>query len=465
MFGFFTYLALAKMTHTMLRPLLLLSFCFLLFYPPYLSAQPLQKFQGKLQNGYTDAGDISYSFRPDPKTKEHIRQGTYRYTVKAKDDQWRFNHTIAGNYSDNLKDGLWSYKINQKDFQLQDAKKYTTGTVSMDAQYAKGVPNGKWRYESSLKSRTGEKKQDKWIWGRHDSLETVIVEINFRQGTIAGPFYARLDKTYEVKGNFDENGFFDGEWVWRYPDSTITVVWENGFEMSMSITDHEGNLLHMDQHSHSVNLMKEYQTMIRSGSSKVKDSPFTLDTISLINRSSYPLTELLHTTIYNQNYFLYKQIGGDKTVYYDNQSYRMRFTIRGMYLIQARNQISGTQVQHYSRMEAVITRMEAQMGYIYQMRREGKLSRQASDAIKLMEHNITLSRRYQCNAETMKLYMNHQDGLNAAENACAYLPASIGKLPSFRSKEDALQHFSTKIAELEKENQTHYNNIRKNMVQ
>ncbi|MFO7723372.1 MAG: hypothetical protein R6V49_09155 [Bacteroidales bacterium] len=436
-----------------------------LLSPFFALTQPLQKYQGKLQNGYTDAGDVAYSYRSDPKSHEHVKQGTFRYTVKAKDDQYRFNHNIAGNYSNNLKDGLWSYKINQKDFQLQDPKRYTTGTVSLDAQYSKGIPDGKWRYESALKSRTGEKKQDKWVWDRHDSLETVIIDLHYKQGTLVGPFYAKLDKSYEVNGSFDENGFFDGEWIWRYPDSVIAIQWDKGLELGMTISDPEGNILHMDQQNHSAGLIREYQELTSAGSDNVKEFPFSIDTISMLNRSSYPLTELLHNTLYNPNYFLYRQIDGDKSIFYDSQSYRMRFSIRGMNLIQIRNRISTMQVQHYSRIDAVMRRIEAQMAYIYQMKREGKLTIQAGEAIRLMEHNITLARRYGCIAETLKLYLNLQDGLNAAEASCAYLPASIGKLPGFKTKEEALQFFATKISDVEKENQTQYTNIRKNMIQ
>jgi hypothetical protein len=445
-------------------PLMLLLVNFIL--NPYCGfTQPLQKYQGKLQNGYTDAGDVTYNYQPDPKNREHIKQGTFRYTVKAKDDQYRFNHNIAGNYSNNLKEGVWSYKINQKDFQLQVPGRYTTGTVSLDAQYTQGLPDGKWRFESALKNRSGEKKQDKWIWERHDSTETIIVELHFKKGTLAGPLYAKVDKLYEVSGKFDENGFFDGEWIWKYPDSTITVLWEKGLELGMTITDPEGNILHLDQQNHSAKLIRDYQALTNTGSDKVKEFPFSLDTISLINNNNYPLTDLLQNTIYNTSYFLYKQIGGDKTVYYDNRSYKMRFSIKGMYMIQVKNRISGIQVQQYSRIEGIMKRIEAQMAYIYQMKRDGKLTKQAGEAIRLMEHNITLARRYACTAETLKLYLSLRDGLNAASTSCAYLPASVGMLPDFKSKDEALQFFAGKIADLEKENQTQYTNIRKNMVQ
>lgn len=437
---------------------------FLVFYISISSAQPLEKHQGKLQNGFTDAGDVTYTYRPDPKTKEHIKQGMFRYTVKARDDQWRFNHNITGGYSANLKEGVWTYKINQKDYRLQDPKRYTTGNIQIDASYAGGLPDGKWRYEASLKSRDGEKKQDKWVWGKTDSAQIVIVELNFTKGLITGPFYAKNDRLFEVRGSFDLAGFFDGEWVWQYPDSTVVITWDKGLQVKVMVTDSEGNVLHIEEQTGAVPVIRQYQSLMASGSAAIRDFPFSLDTVSLLSQARYALTELLHATIYHPKYTLPEQIGGDKAIFYDRQSYRMRFNIRGMYIINMKNRISGTQVQHYSRMDAIITRMEAQLAYIYQMRREGKLKKQAADAIRLMEHNITLARRYACTGETMKLFLSHNDGLQKASSSCAYLAATLDPFPDFRSKDDALQFLVNKISDLEKENLGHYTNIRKNLV-
>ena len=443
----------------------LILFTILLLSPIFLNAQPLQKHQGKLQNGFTEAGDVTYTYRIDEKTREHIKHGTFRYTVKAREDQSRFNHYITGNFVDNLKDGAWSYKINQRDFRLQHPKLYTTGTVSLDASFSMGVPNGKWRYETALRSREGEKKQDRWTWGRYDTVRTVIVELSFTNGIITGPFYAMFEKEFEISGSFDENGFFHGEWVWSYPDSIITITWDHGLESGTVIKDSTGNILHIEQHDHSIKIIREYQLLAAQRSEKVRDYPFSLDTVSLLSNPRYQLTGLLQNTIYHPQYFLHRQIGGDKTLYYDTQSYRMRQTITGLYVINQRNRISATQVQHYNRMEVLIKRMETQMAYIYQMRRDGKLKRQAGEAIRLMEHNISQTRKYACTGETLKLYLSLQDGLNAASVSCAYLGAFSEPLPDFRTKEAALQHFVEKISALEKENHTHYSNIRKNMVQ
>ncbi len=439
----------------------LVIFCISVFYA---HSQPLQKYQGKLQNGFTDAGDVTYTYRPDEKTKDHIRQGSFRYTAKARNDQWRFNHSITGSYSSNLKDGLWTYKINQKDFQLQKPRLYTTGAITLEATYSKGMPDGRWRFESSLKSRAGEKKDDKWVWNRHDSLETVIVEMNFKSGLISGPFYAKNDKLWEVSGTFDKNGFFDGEWMWRFPDSSIVITWNEGLEVKMLTTDRDGNILHLEQNDHVVGVIKDYQNLSREGSTSVKDFPFSIDIVSLLRNPDYILTALLMATVYHQHYTLPQQITGDKAVFYDQQSYTIRFNIKGMNKIVTKNRISSTQVQHYSRMDAILTRMEAQMAYIYQMKRDDKLNKQAGDAIKLMEYNIALARRYSCTGETMKLFMDLQEGISKAGISCAYLSVSMDSFPDFKTKEEALQFFVTKISDLEKSNQTHYTNIRKNMV-
>lgn len=442
----------------------ILLFFFFTLSVGYIAGQPLQKYQGKLQNGFTDAGEVTYSYKVDEKTREHIRQGTFRYAVKAKDDAHRFNHSITGSYANNLKDGLWSIKINQKDYRLQDPARYTTGTITMEGMYALGLPNGAWRYESLLKSRTGEKKQDKWTWGKHDSLQTVIVELNFTSGLITGPFYAKNDRAYEVRGSFDTQGFFDGEWTWRYPDSTIVVTWDHGIEVKMLVTDPEGNTLHLVQQTEAARTIRALQSIIEQGGNPGGAFPFSLDTVSLLANQKLALPELLQQTLYHQQYFLYRQIEGDKGVYFDKQNYRMKFNIKGMYVVKPINRISGTQVQHYSRIESLITRMEAQMAYIYQMKRDGKLKKQAGDAIRLMEYNLTKARRYACTGETIKLYLSLDEGITRSESNCSYLPASLGTLPVFKTKDEALQYFATKVAEIEKENQIHYTNIRKNLI-
>ncbi len=289
--------------------------------------------------------------------------------------------------------------------------------------------------------------------------------MGFSSGLITGPFYAKVDRQYEVGGSFDEHGFFDGEWVWRYPDSTITITWKNGLALKTEITDPDGNILHLEDYHHSAGMAEKYQQLTARQNEKVKDSPFSLDTVSLIFNAGHQLAGLLHATVFEPRYGLYKQIEGDKGFFYNKQTYKMQLNTRGMYVIRMKNKISGTQVQLYARMETLIGRMEVQLSYIYQMRRDGKLNKQAGEAIRLMEHNMTLARRYACMAETMKLYFSHEEGLEAANTSCVWLSAVPDKMPAFSSKEQALGHLSDKIAGLEKENQGHYTNIRKNMVQ
>lgn len=418
-----------------------------------------------MANGFTDPGDVNYSFRPDPKTGEEIRQGTFRYSVKAKDENHRFNHNITGNYLNNLKEGAWSYKINQKDFTLQQKGVYTTGTVSMEAFYQKGLPNGSWRFESVLKNRTGEKVQDKWVWGKYDSAQTIIVAINFSQGIITGPFYAKSGNTYEVKGSFDQSGFFDGEWNWTFPDSTISLWYEKGVLMKMNVVDPEGNLLHQEDHSLTSGLIRDMTRALEAGGDKVmKDYSFKPDTLSMLQNPEYHLTRLLSSTLYQPHYFLYMQIGGDKSFYYDKQTYKMQYKLTGMYHVRIRSNLSGMAVQTYSRMESVIGRMESQLAYIYSMKRDGKLKQQSADAVRLMEYNVTLARKYACTGEALKLYLDVGQGIESSDKGCSYLSTKMEELPTFKSRDEALLYFAEKISMLEKENQKHYTNIRKNMV-
>lgn len=431
-----------------------------------LNAQPTQRHQGKLASGFVESGDVTYNYRLDPVTRARIKHGMFRYSVKAREDQYRFNHYINGAFHENLKDGEWSFRINQRDFQLQHPTKYTTGNISINAYYNNGIPHGEWRFESVLKHRDGVKQRDRWSWERHGEEQTVVVELNFNEGMLTGPFYAKVDQEFEVQGAFDENGFFDGEWIWRYSDSTITILWDHGVEASVKITDLEDNILHIEKHEHTVNLIKEVRNLVASNKTeKIADYPFTIDTLSMMQNKEYEITNLLHNTVYHPKYTLYNQIGGDKSVYYDRQRYVMRFNLKGMYVISTKNRISVSEAQHYSRISNLIRRMESQMFSIYKLHRDGKLKRQANDVVRLMEHNMNLARRYACIGEIMKIYPSADQGVEVSKQACSYLAAKIENLPAFARRENALVHFSHKIAEIEKDNNKHFKNIIRNMVE
>jgi len=424
-------------------------------------SQTLERHKGTLRNGFTDDGEVIYSYRPDPNTREHIKQGTFRYVVRARDDQFRFNHSITGHYSDNLKHGEWTYKINQKDFMLQHQGRYTTGSISVDTRYVMGIPDGSWRFESSLRSRDGRKVRDKWEWGRHDTLETVIVELQFTGGVVTGPFYAKNGSAWEVRGNFDDNGFFDGEWTWVYPDSTITIVWSNGLEVRVIVTDSESNTLHHEQNDLAVRMIREYQKQVMEGGNRRGEFPFTLDTISMLRTRSYMLTELLHNTVYHPQYTLLREITGDKAVFYDQRTYRMQFTLRGMYRIEQKNRLTPAQLQSYTRISVLLNRMETQMADVYKMRREGRVNEKGNEVVRQMETNMSIARRYMCLGETLKLYLDTEEGVRASERSCAYHVVRLSNLPEFTTREAALQYIILRITELEKQQQALYQGLRR----
>ena len=438
------------------------AFCILVLMAFAVSAQSLERHRGTLRNGFTDDGEVTYSYRLDPNTRERIKQGSFRYIVRARDDQYRFNHTISGSYVDNLKDGEWSIRITQRDFMLQHDRRYTTGNVNIDGSYSKGLPDGPWQFESSLRSRAGQKIRDRWQWERHDSIETVMVSLQFTQGVITGPFYAKNDREWEVTGAFDEHGFFDGEWIWRFPDSTVIIQWDKGLQVEVTITDPNDHVLHHEKYELPVRMMKAYQQMVVRGDMAHTESPFTLDTLSMMNDRSYLLTSLLHNTIYHPQYTLNRQIGGDKAVFYDQRTYRLQFALRGMYYIEQRNRISSSQRQLYSRMHTLVRRMETHQAEVYRLRREGRLSgQQAAENARTLESTLAIARRYLCIGETLKLYLSTEEGLKASERSCAHHVVRLEGIPSFTSRDDALRYLVQQITELEKQHTALYQNLRR----
>ncbi len=430
-----------------------------------LTAQPVQKFTGKLANGFTDPGEMTYSYRPDPKTGEHIRQGAFRYSVKSKDELQRFSHNITGNYAGNLKDGLWSYKINQKDFVLQEPGRYTSGMVSLDAIYKMGLPDGRWRYESVLKSRDGAKENDKWVWGKQDSAQTVILEMNFRAGVLAGDLFVKDGNFVEVKGRFDDNGFFDGEWEWKYADSIITCHWEKGILLKREVKSMEGNTLHLDIYTDFSEQLKELSEAIEAkGAQVMREFPFRADTASYLTDTGFYLTRLLMHTLYHPQYFLYMQIPGDKGIAYDKQTYRIKYHLKGMYHINTKSSLTPIEIRQYRQMEDILSRMDSQIGYLYLMNREGKLKKEATEAFKLMEANISLARKYSCTADFLKFSTDFSTALSKAETGCSAIAIKMEKLPGFKTREEALLYMAGQVSHLEQENQKLYTNIRKNLA-
>ena len=72
---------------------------------------------------------------------------------------------------------------------------------------------------------------------------------------------------------------------------------------------------------------------------------------------------------------------------------------------------------------------------------------------------MDLARRYACIGETLKLYREVTEGIEASENSCVYLKSSIEKLPAFKTRGDALKYLMEKVTLAEKQNEAHYNQL------
>lgn len=196
----------------------------LLFLSPiFLFSQNLSTFKGLYSdekeygtNGYDKAYNVIYQYYENEKSNERIFNGFFK--INHKDDNYTV--TVNGQFLENKRNGIWeimqsggSPRIDEATCHYPD-KTFNTHVYNTHAEYLNGKLNGK------CSVKVIKKENKKTIF-----TSTAIFENNIMIGNYS---YIDMENNINLNCNFDNDGLFDGNYIFEYGDYKDIRKYEHG---------------------------------------------------------------------------------------------------------------------------------------------------------------------------------------------------------------------------------------------
>jgi len=288
--------------------LIILNFIIILSF-----AQKAERFNGNFFNGDKIKGTASYTFYRDSNNKQ-IKEGTFRYSAREKNDKYRYSHSISGNYKKGLKNDKWTYTYSTKDYKQDNDGYYYSIDVELSSQYDNGYPSGKWVYNSKIIKYKKILKKGKYKKTDHVDVKDLSITINWNKNKLVDSLIIKNNIGESIFVSMDNEGIINGEFYFL-DDQKEFWYYENGILKTKGI---DTNIV----------FNKEYESYnkIKNQSEKVKKIKY-----SLLSKKGCLITKFINEEIYNHDYILYRYIGGDKVISTDKKTNQPILKFKGLY--------------------------------------------------------------------------------------------------------------------------------------
>ncbi len=296
----------------MMRNLLIL----LLFIPCFSFSQKTLKYDGPYNVGLKLPGNASYSYILDA-NKKQVKQGSFRYTVKVKEEEYRVNHAFSGNYSNGNKNGAWTYQINTKDYNKDDQGYFYSLTLLMTANYNQGLPDGKWNYSVLEQKRKKVRDKNEMVWSAYETVKDVKISIEFKDGLLVDSI-SIIDKLgFTISIITDDGGFVKDSFLVHSPTKNMEFVFDDGFLLKS--LEKDGSWKSYSHHGYYLK------------NKALEGKSFKLETRTYFTEKGCLVRKYLDENVFNPNYFMFRYIEGDKIIIWDNSNINFNVDYKGLY--------------------------------------------------------------------------------------------------------------------------------------
>ncbi len=415
-------------------------------------AQNTTKYEGTLTTNFSTAGEEKYDFYTDENSGRKIKQGYYRYTLKLNRGFSKLYKTINGNYEKNLKTGAWSYKITLRDYQEKGKKTYTTATLNLTARYEKGLPNGKWVCSGNFKERNIESQQDGRIkWSDYLNVTDEKIILNFDNGILKDTLECQVPGMH-VFGILNEKGFFSGKWSYTLSNKIEVQEFKNGLMYKNEYLNRADSMVlkSNDNAAYLLPKLEEIEKLKNTNPDNLMDINFTTDTTSLLSSSENMITKAIQDNIFDNPYFLFRYIEGDD--YKINQ-------LKGGCQQKIVNQVSRKQQES---IDQIVDQKEnfKRINQKLQNKVKGKLiSDRSEELMNLMNFYERTAEKYVCMSQALCSQIEYEKSEKHCEKECRNTVSIPEGLPTFSSREEALDFFVNDLNEKSKMMETYYQQI------
>jgi len=271
------------------------------------------RYEGFYKNAQNEPGTATYSYFKDLKTGKQIKHGAFRYRVKIKDSQKRVYRNITGEYQNGWKNGLWDYSYSTKDYNIKNDGFYYSYNVTLKANYKHGWPEGEWLYTAVIKRRQKLQGNSKLDWTPYEVVADTRVKLNYNMGELVDSLVIKR-KDRLISAFMDQKGFMKGDFITVTDTSKLVIQFKDGF------------IIKDNNSTNDVVNQLDYYNYYKKHKSNLKAAGVTLDTSSFTVYS-----EIFKDNVFNNQYFNYLYIDGDRILSFVGSRNVMKIDYRGLY--------------------------------------------------------------------------------------------------------------------------------------
>lgn len=288
-----------------------------------LNAQVQKTFSGKFENGLPESGTATYTYYEDPKTLDYVKDGNFKYSYKGSKDLTGLSQTIQGVFKKGKRTGLWNFTVTFVDFQNSNENSYTSGTITLAANYKDGFPEGLWKYKSELKRRKKLYSIRGYSWDVFSKIDLATVTASFKKGVMIDDFEIRNDGLNTlVVGNIDENGFYNKKLKIIENSEEANSIYENGNQISYLKRDlQSGETIEKISTQENYDKIKQYNRLSKAKSDSLKMLDFSVEAIEMLPEQM--------AIMYDKYFVSPKYIQGDETWIYNSEEGGIEVNIIG----------------------------------------------------------------------------------------------------------------------------------------
>ncbi len=276
-------------------------------------AQKTERYNGAFYNGEKIKGNASYTYYRDKDNKQ-VKDGSFRYSAREKNDKWRYSHSISGTYKDGYKTGKWIYNYSTKDYKQDNEGYFYTINMTLQSIYNNGYPSGKWLYSNLTTKYKKILNKGKYKKVNITNIKDVKITLNWDKNTLIDSLIIKNNIGESIYANFNKEGFFNGEFVfigdekefWQYNNGIPTY---KGIDTTIMI----------NKEFKSYNQIKNKDAKVK----KIKKS--------LLNKEGCVIAKYLNEDIFNQDYTLFRYIDGDRIITTDKRTNEDKLLYKGLF--------------------------------------------------------------------------------------------------------------------------------------
>lgn len=164
---------------------------------------------------------LIYNYYQDLNTLQNINHGSYSYTFVSGQDKT----IVKGNYSNGLKDGVWSWDV--VFYNKYYGNNYDKVTKKVTKTYSKGRRNGLWSYKNTIQTYENG--------NLHNTINRELIE-NFTNNIQTGDLIYKKDKDLPIKLKFNKKGALLGSYLLPFGGSEV-ILKTNEFGVATEFFD------------------------------------------------------------------------------------------------------------------------------------------------------------------------------------------------------------------------------------